>query len=80
MLATKEIQLQTGLRTGGVLHNNTLSKDRLVFDSKHLKDNGKTGPSNKDIKGQILLLSAIKTVTGGNTKDRRKAVKYPFQV
>lgn len=57
MLPRKKIQLQTGLWTGAVLHNKTLSKDRLEFDSKHLKNNGKTstGPSNKDSKGHILF-------------------------
>lgn len=80
MLARKEIQLQTGLWTGSVLHNNTSSKDRLVFDSKHLKGNGKTliGLSNKENKEQILFLSAIKTVSGDNIKEGEKGVKYPF--
>lgn len=79
-MARKENQLQTGLWTSGVLHSNTLSKDRLEFDPKHLKDNGKTliGPSNKDSKGQILFVSATKTFTGGNTKEGGKDVKYPF--
>lgn len=36
MLAKKEIQLQTGLWTGGVLYNNTLGKDRLEFNSNSL--------------------------------------------
>lgn len=80
MLARKEIQLQTGLWTGAVHSNNTLSKERLELDPKHLKDNGKPliGPSNKDSKGQILFLSAIKTVTGDSTKEGGKGVKYFF--
>lgn len=80
MLARKEIQLQIGLWTGGVLNSNTLSKDKLAFDPKHLKDNGKTliEPRNKNSKGQILFISAIKAVTGDNMKEGGKGVKYPF--
>lgn len=62
------------------VQNNTLSKDRLEFDSKHLKDTRKTliGPSKKDSKGQILFISAVKTATGNNLKDVGKDVKFPF--
>lgn len=51
---------------GGVLHNSTLSKNRLEFDPNHLKDNGKTliGASNKDSKGQILFVVPQRLLLG----------------